>query len=330
MLSVKQELLTALAYELEKIQPGAGSKAAFESPKVAAHGDFACTAAMQLAKPLKLNPRQLGEQLQSALLAHPTYIQWVEGIDIAGPGFINIRLRPAAKQTIIREVLSAGAAFGQQASNGQRVLVEFVSANPTGPLHVGHGRQAALGDAICNLFATQGFDVYREFYYNDAGVQIQTLAHSTQLRAQGFKPGDDCWPTDPDNPASKAFYNGDYIADIAADFLACQTVKSDDREFTGSGDVNDLDGMRQFAVAYLRHEQDLDLKAFEVKFDNYYLESSLYTSGKVADAVNRLQLAGKTYEQDGALWLKSTDYGDDKDRVMRKGDGCIRHIQRPT
>ena len=326
MLSVKQELLTALAHELEKIQPGAGSKAAFESPKVAAHGDFACTAAMQLAKPLKLNPRQLGEQLQSALLAHPTYIQWVEGIDIAGPGFINIRLRPAAKQTIIREVLSAGATFGQQASNGQRVLVEFVSANPTGPLHVGHGRQAALGDAICNLFATQGFDVYREFYYNDAGVQIQTLAHSTQLRAQGFKPGDDCWPTDPDNPASKAFYNGDYIADIAADFLACQTVKSDDREFTGSGDVNDLDGMRQFAVAYLRHEQDLDLKAFEVKFDNYYLESSLYTSGKVADAVNRLQLAGKTYEEDGALWLKSTDYGDDKDRVMRKGDGTYTYF----
>jgi arginyl-tRNA synthetase len=281
---------------------------------------------MQLAKPLKLNPRQLGEQLQSALLAHPTFIQWVEGIDIAGPGFINIRLRPAAKQTIIREVLSAGAAFGQQASNGQRVLVEFVSANPTGPLHVGHGRQAALGDAICNLFASQGFDVYREFYYNDAGVQIQTLAHSTQLRAQGFKPGDDCWPTDPDNPASKAFYNGDYIADIAADFLACQTVKSDDREFTGSGDVNDLDGIRQFAVAYLRHEQDLDLKAFEVKFDNYYLESSLYTSGKVADAVKRLQLAGKTYEQDGALWLKSTEYGDDKDRVMRKGDGTYTYF----
>jgi len=326
MLYAKQELLAALAVELENIVPGAGAKAAFESPKVAAHGDFACTAAMQLAKPLKRNPKQLGEQLRSALLANPAYDKWVEGIDIAGPGFINIRLKPAAKQAIVHEVLAAGANFGGQPSNGQRVLVEFVSANPTGPLHVGHGRQAALGDAICNLLATQGFDVYREFYYNDAGVQINTLAHSTQLRAQGFKPGDNCWPTDSDNPASKAFYNGDYIADIANDFLAKKSVKSDDREYTGSGDADDLDSIRQFAVAYLRHEQDLDLKAFEVKFDNYYLESSLYTSGKVADAVNRLQLAGKTYEQDGALWLKSTDYGDDKDRVMRKGDGTFTYF----
>ena len=191
---------------------------------------------------------------------------------------------------------------------------------------MGHGRQAALGDAICNLLETQGLDVYREFYYNDAGVQIDTLAKSTQLRAQGFKPGDDCWPTDPDNPASKAFYNGEYIADIAADFLAKKTVTADDRSFTASGDVNDLHGIRQFAVAYLRHEQDLDLKAFDVKFDNYYLESSLYTDGKVADAVARLQAAGKTYEQDGALWLKSTDYGDDKDRVMRKSDGTFTYF----
>jgi arginyl-tRNA synthetase len=205
-------------------------------------------------------------------------------------------------------------------------LVEFVSANPTGPLHVGHGRQAALGDAICNLFETQGWRVHREFYYNDAGVQINTLATSTQLRAQGFKPGDGCWPTDPDNPASKAFYNGEYIADIAADFLAKKTVRADDREFTASGDARDLDSIRQFAVAYLRHEQDLDLKAFDVQFDHYYLESSLYTSGKVADAVSRLQAAGKTYEQDGALWLKSTDYGDDKDRVMKKTDGSFTYF----
>jgi arginyl-tRNA synthetase len=183
-----------------------------------------------------------------------------------------------------------------------------------------------LGDAICNLFETQGWGVHREFYYNDAGVQINTLATSTQLRAQGFKPGDDCWPTDPDNPASKAFYNGEYIADIAADFLVKKTVRADDREFTASGDVNDLDSIRQFAVAYLRHEQDLDLKAFDVKFDHYYLESSLYTSGKVADAVSRLKAAGKTYEQDGALWLKSTDYGDDKDRVMKKTDGSFTYF----
>ena len=318
MLNAKQELLAALAGELEKLQPGAGERAAFESPKVAAHGDLACTAAMQLAKALKQNPRQLAETLREALLATAAFARWVEAIELAGPGFINIRLKDSAKQAIVSEVLTAGAAYGQQAATGQKVLVEFVSANPTGPLHVGHGRQAALGDAICNLLATQGQDVYREFYYNDAGVQISTLANSTQLRAKGFKPGDAEWP--------EAAYNGDYIQDIANDFLAKKTVKSDDREFTASGDVNDLDGMRLFAVAYLRHEQDLDLKAFDVKFDNYYLESSLYTSGKVDAAVQKLRDAGKTYEHDGALWLKSTDYGDDKDRVMRKGDGTYTYF----
>lgn len=318
MLSAKQHLLTALAAELEKLQTGAGARAAFESPKVAAHGDLACTAAMQLAKALKQNPRQLSETLRTALLATPAFERWVDAIEIAGPGFINIRLKDAAKQAVVHEVLQAAECFGDQAATTNKVLVEFVSANPTGPLHVGHGRQAALGDAICNLLATQGQQVYREFYYNDAGVQIGTLANSTQLRAKGFKPGDAQWP--------EAAYNGDYIQDIANDFLAQKTVKSDDREFTASGDVNDLDGMRQFAVAYLRHEQDLDLKAFDVKFDNYYLESSLYTSGKVDAAVQKLKEAGKTYEQDGALWLKSTDYGDDKDRVMRKGDGSYTYF----
>ncbi|MDD2729849.1 arginine--tRNA ligase [Malikia sp.] len=313
MLTVKNELLAALAAELEQLSPGAGAKAAFENPKVAAHGDYACTAAMQLAKALKSNPRQLAQQLVDALLATAPYQQWVDALEIAGPGFINVKLKAAAKQQVVREVLEAGAAFGRRAARDERVLVEFVSANPTGPLHVGHGRQAALGDAICNLFQTQGWNVHREFYYNDAGVQIQTLANSTQLRARGFKPGDAEWPD--------AAYNGDYIQDIADDFLARKTVKADDREFTASGDVEDLDGIRQFAVAYLRHEQDLDLKAFEVKFDHYYLESSLYTSGKVEAAVQKLQAAGKTYEQDGALWLRSTDYGDDKDRVMRKSDG---------
>ncbi|WP_180683828.1 arginine--tRNA ligase [Tepidicella baoligensis] len=318
MLSVKHELLAALSAELEHLSPGAGAKAAFETPKQAAHGDLACTAAMQLAKPLKANPRQLAQQLIDALQAHAAYQRWVQALEIAGPGFINIRLKPAAKQEVVREVLAAGPAYGQQPPNGQRVLVEFVSANPTGPLHVGHGRQAALGDAICNLFATQGWAVHREFYYNDAGVQIDILARSTQLRAQGFKPGDAEWP--------ETAYNGDYIQDIANDFLAQKTVKADDREFTASGDVNDLDGIRQFAVAYLRREQDLDLQAFQVRFDQYYLESSLYSSGRVEQTVQRLIAAGKTYERDGALWLRTTEYGDDKDRVMRKSDGTYTYF----
>ena len=326
MLKIKQELQETLAAALRELAPDAAVRAVFESPKVAAHGDFASTAAMQLAKPLKLNPRQVAERLRALLLAQPSYQTWVADIDIAGPGFLNIRLQPAAKQQIVREVLQAGTRFGHQSARGERMLVEFVSANPTGPLHVGHGRQAALGDAICNLYETQGNDVWREFYYNDAGVQIQTLAHSTQLRAKGFKPGDECWPTDPDNPASKAFYNGEYIQDIANDFLAKKTVKSDDREFTASGDVEDIDSIRGFAVAYLRREQDLDLKAFQVRFDNYYLESSLYTSGRVEATVEKLIDAGKTYESEGALWLRSTDYGDDKDRVMRKKDGTYTYF----
>ena len=319
MLAIKNDLLKALAAGLERLSAGAGYKAAFESPKVAAHGDFACTAAMQLSKGLRQNPRQVADALRSILLAQPAFVRWVQDIEIAGPGFINIRLKPEAKQETIREVLQTGTRFGVKAQlTDGATVVEFVSANPTGPLHVGHGRQAALGDAICNLFVTQGLRVYREFYYNDAGVQINTLATSTQARAKGIRPGDAAWP--------ELAYNGDYIADIAADFMAKKTVKSDDRQFTASGDIEDLDSIRQFAVAYLRREQDLDLQAFSVRFDNYYLESSLYSSGRVDAAVAKLKDAGKTYEHDGALWLKSTDYGDDKDRVMKKGDGSYTYF----
>ena len=313
MQSVKTELLAALAAELERLWPGTGSKAAFESPRQAAHGDLACTAAMQLAKPLKANPRALGEQLKGALEAAPAFQRWVSAIELAGPGFLNIRLRPAAKQQVVREVLGEGARYGSRPARGEKMMIEFVSANPTGPLHVGHGRQAALGDAICHLFTTQGWQVHREFYYNDAGVQIDTLASSVQCRARGLKPGDAGWP--------EAAYNGDYIQDIADDFLARQSVHADDRQFSASGDANDLDGIRQFAVAYLRREQDKDLRAFRLKFDEYYLESSLYDSGRVEATVQRLIDAGKTYEDGGALWLRTTDYGDDKDRVMRKQDG---------
>ena len=319
MILIKNDLLAALGAGLEQLCTGTGDKAAFESPKVAAHGDFACTAAMQLAKSLQQNPRQVAQSLRAILLTQSAFERWVQDIDIAGPGFINIRLKPEAKQQTIREVLQTGTQYGVKSHIAESsMVVEFVSANPTGPLHVGHGRQAALGDAICNLFATQGVQVYREFYYNDAGVQIHTLATSTQARAKGINPGDTAWP----EPA----YNGDYIADIAADFLAKKTVKADDREFTASGDVDDMDSIRQFAVAYLRREQDLDLQAFSVRFDNYYLESSLYSSGRVEAAVAKLKDAGKTYEQDGALWLKSTDYGDDKDRVMKKSDGTYTYF----
>ncbi|MCC9596633.1 MULTISPECIES: arginine--tRNA ligase [unclassified Rubrivivax] len=318
MIQAKQELLQALAAALAELAPGAAPVAAFESPKQAAHGDLAITAAMGLARTLKKNPREVGQQLVELLGRQPAFERWVQALEIAGPGFINLRLKPAARQAVVAEVLQGGEAFGRKPAGAGKLMVEFVSANPTGPLHVGHGRQAALGDSICRLFESQGWDVTREFYYNDAGVQIQNLATSTRCRLKGLKPGDDGWP--------ESAYNGDYIADIAADFAAKKTVHADDRAFTASGDADDVDGIRQFAVAYLRHEQDLDLQAFGVRFDNYYLESSLYADGRVEDTVRRLVDAGKTFEDGGALWLRSTDYGDDKDRVMRKSDGSYTYF----
>ena len=318
MIQAKKALLDALANAVRQLAPDTPYSPAFESPKQASHGDFAITAAMQLSRVLKRNPRELAAALIEALSAQPAVQQWVSGLEIAGPGFINLRLSAAAKQAVVAEVLAAGPAFGERPTNGRKMMCEFVSANPTGPLHVGHGRQGALGDSICKLFESQGWAVTREFYYNDAGVQIATLARSTQARIHGSQPGDAGWPTDA--------YNGDYIADIAADFLAKKTVHADDRAFTASGDPADLESIRQFAVAYLRHEQDLDLQAFGVQFQNYFLESSLYASGQVEQTVTRLVAAGKTYDSDGALWLRTTDYGDDKDRVMRKSDGSYTYF----
>ncbi len=318
MIQAKQDLLQALQASLAALAPDSPPVAAFESPKQAAHGDLAITAAMPLARTLKKNPRELAAALVDTLKQQPAVQRWVQALEIAGPGFINLRLLPAARQALVAEVLAAGDRFGCLPPNGQKVMVEFVSANPTGPLHVGHGRNAALGDSIGRLLESQGWQVLREFYYNDAGAQIERLGTSVQNRLKGLKPGDDGWPDDA--------YNGDYIADIAADYAAGKTVRADDREFSASGDPADIDAIRRFAVAYLRHEQDLDLRAFGVQFDHYYLESSLYADGRVEDTVAKLVASGKTYEKDGALWLRTTDYGDDKDRVMRRsvpaaGDG---------
>ncbi|HLX01585.1 MAG TPA: arginine--tRNA ligase [Trinickia sp.] len=291
-----------------------------ERPKAAAHGDVACNVAMQLAKPLKANPRQLAQQIVDALLAQPGAKGLIEAAEIAGPGFINLRLTPVAKQAVIGAVFAEGRAFGRSKRDaGKHVLLEFVSANPTGPLHLGHGRQAVLGDSLANVMESQGYDVHREFYYNDAGVQIQNLAVSTQARARGLKPGDAGWP--------EAAYNGEYIAEIASDYLNGATVAAKDgAPVTGARDPENLEAIREFAVAYLRHEQDMDLQALGVKFDQYYLESSLYKDGRVDKTVEALLASGKTFEQDGALWLRTTDDGDDKDRVMRKSDGTYTYF----
>ncbi|HET7329682.1 arginine--tRNA ligase [Dyella sp.] len=279
------------------------------------HGDFATNAAMLLAKPARAKPRDLAEKLVAALPANAL----VGKVEIAGPGFINFFLAAQAYHAEAGRILSEGNAYGRSRSGaGHTVGVEFVSANPTGPLHVGHGRNAALGDCIARLFEATGWNVKREFYYNDAGVQIHNLAISVQARARGIAPGDPGWPEDG--------YRGDYIADLARSYLAGDTVIADGHAVVGAKDADDLEAIRHFAVAYLRREQDLDLQAFGVSFDVYFLESSLYTDAKVEETVRELIAHGHTYEEGGALWLRTTDFGDDKDRVMRKSDGTYTYF----
>jgi arginyl-tRNA synthetase len=292
-----------------------------ERPRDPAHGDFACTVALQLAKQLKRPPRQIAEAIRQALIdedaAATTRI--LEAVEIAGAGFINFRLAPEARVAGVRSVLRLGRAYGRAEPRGEKVVIEFVSANPTGPLHVGHGRQAALGDTLSALLEARGQSVTREFYYNDAGVQIQTLALSVQARLRGLKPGDADWPD--------AAYNGDYVQDIASDYLARSTVTAaDGTPVSASGDTQNLEDVRRFAVAYLRHEQDVDLRAFGTAFDVFSLESGLYAEGRVAAVVGSMIAAGRTYEKDGALWLRTTAYGDDKDRVVRKSDGSFTYF----
>ena len=286
-----------------------------ERPKERAHGDFSTNAAMLLAKAARTNPRALAQQLLEAMPASDA----IAGTELAGPGFINFHLTAAAWQQQVRDIHASGAAFGRNARGGGKTVgVEYVSANPTGPLHVGHGRAGVIGDCIARVLAASGWNVKREFYYNDAGVQIENLARSTQARAQGLKPGDDAWPAEA--------YNGDYIGDVAAAYLRGESVEVEGHVVTGKDDAGDLDAIRKFAVAWLRREQNADLAAFGVSFDRYFLESSLYADGKVEETVRELVAHGHTYEEGGALWLRTTDFGDDKDRVMRKSDGTYTYF----
>jgi arginyl-tRNA synthetase len=301
-----------------------------ERPKVEAHGDVATNVALQIAKALKRNPREVAVAIADALRVNPAARELVDSAEVAGPGFINVRIAPAAKQEVVRRILQQGVSYGHASTHlGEKVMIEFVSANPTGPLHLGHARQAALGDALASLLATQGWQVTREFYYNDSGVQIANLVASVQARARELAGEPVDFP--------EAGYRGEYIVDIARDFLARTTAAARDGEpVTASGDVNDLESIRRFAIAYLRNEQDRDLAALGVAFDNFYLESSLYDSGKVDAAVKAMVDSRLTFEADGALWLKTTEVGavdgqggppaDDKDRVMRKSDGTYTYF----
>jgi arginyl-tRNA synthetase len=307
------ELLSVAAKSLNTEGIGADSlplDIQLERPKNADHGDFSSNLAMMLAKPLRQNPRAIADSLVKALPAS----EYISRIEIAGAGFINFYLSPKARQSVVREIQQQGEHFGRhQTGGGRKLQIEFVSANPTGPLHVGHGRGAAVGDCLARLMEANGWEVTREFYYNDAGAQIDNLTKSVQARCKGID------PTHPDFPEDG--YRGEYIADIAKAYLAKETVIADDMQYAASGDPDDSESIRHFAVAYLRHEQDLDLQAFQIKFDVFSLESALYTNGQVESTVQALIASGHTYEQDEALWLRTTEFGDDKDRVMRKKEG---------
>ena len=293
----------AIRAELARVAASLGAPAdvaiELETPREKSHGDVATNLALVLAKTLKAKPRQIAEQIVAALSFPPGVVAAVE---VAGPGFINFRLAAEELAGVLRAILAAGPRYGRASAAGAGpVNVEFVSANPTGPLHVGHGRQAALGDAISSLLEWTGWTVTREFYYNDGGAQIMKLAASVQARVAELAGREAEVP--------EGGYHGEYIREIAERYVAAHPADP------GAGD---LEAVRRFAVAALREEQDRDLQAFGVRFDVYFLESSLYADRRVEETVGRWKAAGHTYERDGALWLKTTDFGDDKDRVIRR------------
>ena len=325
MLAQQKEALTSLITDALATLDVKDVKVVLEKPKDPDHGDIACTVAMQLARALKKNPREIATSIVNALKSNPESDKLIKSIEIAGPGFINFRVQDSARQEIVRQVIKTGSRFGFNDSHkNQSVLLEFVSANPTGPLHLGHARQGALGAVLANLLTTQGWKVTREFYYNDAGVQIGNLAESIRLRAKQLQ-GETIEL--PENA-----YHGEYVVSIARDYLNKKPVHAHDGTVIESkGDITDTDCIRRYGVAYLRNEQDDDLAALGVHFDNFYLESSLYASGRVQNAVQAMIDSGRTFERDGALWLNTSaceDLGihDDKDRVMRKADGTFTYF----
>jgi len=318
---VKSHLLQLLLPVAQSIHPEIlANSIQLDRPKSIEHGDFSTNLAMMLAKPLKKNPRELAALIIEKLPSSP----FIEKVEIAGAGFINFYFNERARTFIIHEILKNPEAYGQNTSghdeNGkpQKIQIEFVSANPTGPLHVGHGRGAAIGDSLARLLKFNGWDVTREFYYNDAGAQIDNLTKSVHARCHNMDPSDPAFPEDG--------YRGEYIVEIANTFLNKESIECEGKTIKASGNIDDLESIRQFSVAYLRHEQDQDLNAFQIKFDVFTLESSFYQNGQIEKVVASLIKNGFTYEEDNALWLKTTAFGDDKNRVMKKSDGSYTYF----
>ena len=318
---MKSHLLQLLLPVAQSIHPEIlANSIQLDRPKLIEHGDFSTNLAMMLAKTLKKNPRELATLIIDKLPPSP----FIEKLEIAGAGFINFYLNEKARTFIIHEILKNPDAYGQNTSGHdekgkpQKVQIEFVSANPTGPLHVGHGRGAAIGDSLARLLKFNGWDVTREFYYNDAGAQIDNLTKSVHARCHNMDPSDPAFPEDG--------YRGEYIVEIANAFLNKESILCEGKTIHASGNIDDLESIRQFSVAYLRHEQDQDLNAFQIKFDVFTLESSFYQNGQIEKVVASLIKNGFTYEEDNALWLKTTEFGDDKNRVMKKSDGAYTYF----
>lgn len=318
---MKSHLLQLLLPVAQSIHPEIlANSIQLDRPKSIEHGDFSTNLAMMLAKPLKKNPRELAALIIEKLPSSP----FIEKVEIAGAGFINFYFNERARTFIIHEILKNPEAYGQNTSGHdekdkpQKIQIEFVSANPTGPLHVGHGRGAAIGDSLARLLKFNGWDVTREFYYNDAGAQIDNLTKSVHARCHNMDPSDPAFPEDG--------YRGEYIVEIANTFLNKESIECEGKTIKASGNIDDLESIRQFSVAYLRHEQDQDLNAFQIKFDVFTLESSFYQNGQIEKVVASLIKNGFTYEEDNALWLKTTAFGDDKNRVMKKSDGSYTYF----
>ncbi len=300
--------------ELERLAAALGANDlpfTLERPRDDGHGDLATNLAMVVGKHRRANPRKVAEEI-IASMALPAAV--VAKVEIAGPGFINFWLAADALAASLDGILRAGPDYGRRvAPSALRVNVEFVSANPTGPLHVGHGRGAALGDGIASLLEWTGHQVTREFYINDAGVQIDRVAESLWARVQQAVGRERAVP--------EGGYHGEYLVEAAAELLAREGPS-----FAGRSEPEALAICRSFALASQRREQDQLLADFGVEFDLHSSEQSLYDSGRVESTLELLGAKGLTYESDGALWLRTTLFGDDKDRVLRKSDGSYTYM----
>ena len=286
-----------------------------ERPKTLEHGDYSTNIALQLTKILKKNPREIAQLIIEKIGLDPS----IDRLEIAGPGFINFYLSAAGKSSIIKNIFTQSINYGHnEAGKNQKLQVEFVSANPTGPLHIGHGRGAAIGDSLARIMQANGWDVTREFYYNDAGQQINNLALSVQSRIKGIEPDDTNFPEDG--------YRGEYILEIADAYSNCKTVEVDGEIVMSNGNPDDVENIKKFSVAFLRKEQNIDLDAFRTTFDVFTMESTFYQNNDVEKVLDLLEKNGFSYKKDDATWLKTTTFGDDKDRVMIKTDGSYTYF----